>query len=298
MKDIKERIESLLEKLNEVENDSEKIYNLAKEYEKYYQKKILSEVIENRISYDTMRFFGYMLKANDRRIKDIKKNIKMAQSLMNNSGPFFRLKHDIILLEKIFYSPRIEIGSFEYDKRVKYYIRFFYKDDNTVSLAVAVNDSGYDIEVLCGIRKNLSEMKTIGKIFMDPKNYTDECRMFINNIFDERTGLRFLNNIISLLELLPGLSDDGIDRLIDNQILCLSKVIDEEYFKSVAINLFDKDINIISTDNTIWIEKVDEAKELNLEFVCNKINNPAINKMAENLKNCINNMKINDNKGE
>lgn len=284
MKDIKERVDSLLEKMNEIENDNEEIYNLSKEYEKDYQKKILSEVIENRISYDIMRFFGYMLKSNDRRIKDIKKNIKMSQSLMNNSRPFFRLKHDIILLEKIFYSPRIEIGSFEYDNRVKYYIRFFYKDDNTVSLAVAVNDSGYDIEVLCGIRKKLSEMKTIGKIFMDPKNYTDECRMFINNIFDEKSGLRFLSNIISLIELLPGLSDDAIDRLIDNTILYPFEVIDEEYFKKSAIELGNKDINIISTNNTILIEKVDEGKELNLEFVCNKIDNPDINKMAENLK--------------
>ena len=277
MKDIKERINTLLGKLNEIENDNKEIYNLTQEHRKDYQKKSFSGGIENRINYDAMKFLGFIIEANDYRIEDIKKNIRLIESLMNNSQPFFRLKHDIILLDKIFYSPRIKIGSFEYDKRDKYYIRFFHKDNE--SLAIVVDDAGYEIEVsyAIGFRKSLPEMNIIGKIFMDPKNYTDEYKMFKDNIFDKESGSRFLINILKLIEILPGLSEDDINKVIDGQILLPSETLNEEYFKTAAKELGNRDISIIYKNDN-------QSKELNLEFTCNKIENPVIDKMAENKK--------------
>lgn len=248
MKDIKERIDALLGKLNEIENDNIKICNIVKEHEKDYQKISLYGAVENRINYDIMRFMRYIILGNDHRIQDIKKNIGFIELLMNNSQPFFRLKHDIILLEKIFYSQRIEIGSFEYDKSEKYYIRFFHKDNE--SFAVVVDDAGYEIEVsyVIGFRKKIQEMQTIGKIFIDTKNYTDEYKMFKDNIFDEKSGLKFLLNIIKIMEALPGLSDNDINKIIDNIILFPSETVDEEYFKTAAEELSSSEIRIDSKD--------------------------------------------------
>lgn len=262
MEKIKEKIKLFQDKLNELEIISKDIENFTWSLKREYEIKSLTGGIEEIIN-GYISFNGYCnIKSTQDIINKLRDKVYIMNSSLNNSYPFFKLKQEIRLISNIVGSRGL--ASFGYNEDDSYYIKLFYHKNlfNPLYVISSNRPSEY-FEVSAGNDREISNLNTIGKIYVDDRKYSS----LEQNIFDKITGKKFLNNLIIFIQQLIVLDDKEAEKFIKTHLFTPTESTDIKYWKKITQEFIEKDFSMylsnipdLKKDDDIDIECIDETK--------------------------------------
>lgn len=239
MEKIKEKIKLFQDKLNELELISKDIENFTWSLKREYEIKSLTGGIEEIVNGD-ISFYGYCnIKSTQDIINKLRDKVYVMNSSLNNSYPFFKLKQEIRLISNIVGSRGL--ASFGYNENDSYYIKLFYHKNlfNPLYVISSNRPSEY-FEVSAGNDREISNLNTIGKIYVDDRKYSS----LEQNIFDKITGKKFLNNLIIFIQQLIVLDDKEAEKFIKTHLFTPTESTDIKYWKKITQEFIEKDFSM------------------------------------------------------